>query len=159
VAIRPIVTSDDRRTYRQRVLGILERIAEPASDPNVPVDWLGALDEALRSVFPLPVPSRYSVWAKRLETSRGVLDAQARKASPGAVVVLVDGVQRYEDAQRKRYAPDDGNIAVRPFTDVQRYEVLWPLRAYVELPGSDTAARIVRAARVLYGHEGGFDYR
>jgi hypothetical protein len=157
--ISPIVTSDDRSAYRQRVLGTLERIAESAGDPSVPVDWLGALDEALRSVFPLPVPSRYSLWAGRLETSRGALATHAHKVSPDAVVVLLDGVRRYEDAQRKQFAPDDGNIAIQPFTDLERYEVLWPLRAYVELPGSDTASRIVRTARVLYGHEGGFDYR
>jgi hypothetical protein len=156
--ITPLAGADDQLAYRQRVLGILERIAQPATPPSALVDWLGALDEALRSVFPLPVPARTSTWASMLDISRECLLSHARRVSPGAHVELVDAVTPYKDERRKQLAPDGGNIAVQPFTAVERYEVLWSLRAYVELPGDATASRIIRPARVLYGHEDGFAY-
>lgn len=156
--ITPLATAGDQLAYRQRVLSILERIAQPATPPSALVDWLGALDEALRSVFPLPVPARSSPWASMLDVSRECLLSQAMRVSPGANVELVDAVTPYKDDRRKHLAPDGGNIAVQPFTAVERYEVLWSLRAYVELPGDATASRIIRPARVLYGHEDGFAY-
>jgi hypothetical protein len=156
--IVPLATTGDRRAFREWILGIVAKLAAPGDQPNIQVDWLGALDGAMRSVFPLPVPSRHSVWAKRLDGSLDELTRQVRIASPDGEVTLLRGGTRYEDPRRRELAPDASNIAIRPFTDAERNQVLWPLRAYVKLPGTEAAPHIVRHGSVLHGHDNGFAY-
>ena len=155
--IKPVETSHDRQSFQERVERILTTLAAESLDPHLRVDWLSELDEALRSVFPLPVPSAYSQWAKRLRVSLDVLTAHARNVSPGAEVELVKARTAYEDPARHRFAGGN-NVAIRPFQPTELNQVLWPLRAYVELPGSPATARLVRAGRVVYGHSRGFPY-
>lgn len=151
VEIRPAGTERDRQAFQDRVVGALTRLAADGTSPRLRVDWLAELDEALRSLFPVPLPSKFSLWTKRLESSLSVLTSYAGAVSADAEVRLVPAGTAYEDRTRSQFA-DGSNVPVRPFRDAELNKVLWPLRAYVRLPGEPGTAPLVRHGRVIYGH-------
>jgi hypothetical protein len=153
--VTPVRTRGDRQSFRERTMTVLARIGSAGQDPYQRVDWLSELDEVLRSLFPLPTPSPYGLWAKRLADSRDLLAEHALALSPEAEIVLVKADTSYEDIARRTYAPDN-NLAVAPFQPSDLNTVLWPLRAYVMVPGMPPGGgRLLRPGRVIYGHDNG----
>jgi hypothetical protein len=153
----PVLASLSRHEFLGWWLGPLEKLADPRLGPRQRVDWLRELDGRLRSVFPLPVPSPHSMWAKRLEISLDLLRTAALTAAADAEVELVRAGTKYEDERRCRYAPD-GNIAIRPFDRSELSQVLWPLRAHVLLPATEGSGELVRPGQVIYGSPRGQSY-
>jgi hypothetical protein len=155
--ITPADSREARRHYQDRVLRAITQLGAADLDSSSEVDWLSALDETLRSVFPLPMPSRFSWWGTRLQESFTLLSKCAARMSPGAQVSLAKTAASLDEQQRKEYAGHD-NVAIQPFRPEEDGQVLWPLRAYVLLPVGPDRAVMTRAGRVVYGHHQGLSY-
>lgn len=147
----------DRKAPKEAITAALASLASVHRDPYLRVGWLWQLDAALRSVFPLPVPSPYSAWARNYDGCLGVLTEHAREVSPDAQVEIVRGATPYEDPARREYAPS-GNVPVKPFNPSELNTVLWPLRTHVRLAGTPDNAGLHRQGRVIYGHDHGAAY-
>jgi len=155
--VTPLDSPKAQRAYQERVRRAMAQLGAADLDSPPEVDWLSALDEALRSVFPLPMPSRFSWWADRLQRSLELLTKCAYSVSSGSDVKLAKAGMSFDETQRRGQAGGD-NVAIQPFRPEEDGRVLWVLRAYILLPGGPGGAVMTREGRVAYGHRQGSSY-
>ena len=154
--VEPVDSESKRAAYRNHLQNLLAKLAPAHLEPSQELVWLAAIDEALRSVFPLPFPSPWSWWAGQLTSSFELLAQRASGISKEARIVLIKAGEQFSSAERKKYAGKDNNLPITPEQDTDLGRVLWPLRAYVSLPATSASSPQVREGRVAYGHEHGY---
>ncbi len=154
--IHPIDSQSARMAYQDHVRGLLTRLTPADLQPRQEISWLTAIDEALRSFFPLPFPSQWSWWSSRLGPSLELLTRCAGEISAHAQVTLIKWGDQFSSAERKAFAGTDTNLPIVPAREADLGRVLWPLRVYVALPASPPEPPRTTEGRVAYGHEHGY---
>jgi molecular chaperone DnaK len=152
----PLDSDPARIAYREYLLGLVARLAAPDLSPRQEIDWLTEVDQAVRSLFPLPFPSAWSWWASQLKVSSRLLSVRASDISAQAEVLLLQAGEQLSSEQYRKYADKEQNVPFALGSQAQLGTVLWPLRAYVSLPSAPPEPTWIREARVAYGHSHGY---
>jgi hypothetical protein len=153
----PLDSGPARIAYREYLLGLVARLAAPDLSPWQEIDWLTEVDQAVRSLFPLPFPSAWSWWAGQLKVSSRLLSLRASEISAQAEVLVLQAGEQLSSEQYKKYSDKEQNVPFALGGQAQRGTVLWPLRAYVSLPSAPPEPTWIREARVAYGHSHGYN--
>jgi hypothetical protein len=142
-----LADEEERERYRAAVLQWVGQLAGASGTSTI--DWLVRLDEAVRSVYPQPLPAPGSWWVTLGERSFEALLRNVTEADPRVRLGLIQE-GRYGEGESGQRAPTASrNIGIDAGT-ARRGQILWCLRAWYESPG-DGQTPSNRPARVLYG--------
>ncbi|MFF0771615.1 hypothetical protein ACFYUK_22200 [Nonomuraea wenchangensis] len=142
-----LADEQERERYRSAVLQWVGQLAGASGTSTI--DWLVRLDEAVRSVYPQPLPAPGSWWVRLGERSFEALQRNVAEADPRVRLGLIQE-GRYGEGESGQRAPTASrNIGIDAGA-ARRGQILWCLRAWYESPG-DGQTPSNRPARVLYG--------
>ncbi|MEV5410449.1 hypothetical protein AB0K60_16610 [Thermopolyspora sp. NPDC052614] len=145
---RSLADEQARKEYHDKVVGWLKSLAA-SKDAADTIDWLVRVDEAVRSVFPRPLPAPTSWWRQLGDRSFDALHRYVKRAAPEAEVGLVQEGPYGEGEAGRRAPKEERNIGIDEGS-ARRGQILWCLRAWYEYANPAGPPRI-RGARVLYG--------